>query len=93
LLTAISRGEFAINGFRNRDLRKILFDDASASPDAQCRHAAVVSRKLALLRDHRLIKKVTGTYRYHLAAQGRIIVTAPIVARNSNTQELAKLAA
>jgi hypothetical protein len=93
LLTAISRGEFAINGFRNRDLRKILFDDASASPDAQCRHAAVVSRKLALLRGHRLIKKVTGTHRYHLTAQGRIIVTALVVARNSNTQELAKLAA
>ena len=70
LLTSISRGEFTINGFPNRDLRKILFDDATDLPDAQRRHAAVVSRQLALLRGHRLIKKVTGTHRYNPTAQG-----------------------
>jgi hypothetical protein len=32
LLDAISRGEFTINGFRNRDLRQLLFTDA-AEPD------------------------------------------------------------
>lgn len=52
-----------------------------------------MSRQLALLRGHRLIKKVTGTHRYNLTAQGRIIVTALIAARNYNTEELAKLAA
>jgi hypothetical protein len=28
LLTAISRGEFTLNGFRNRDLRTLLFNKA-----------------------------------------------------------------
>jgi hypothetical protein len=76
LLGAIGRGEFTLNGFRNRDLRALLFADAGASPEQQRRNAAAVSRKLALLRAHGLIRKVTGTHRYHLSAQGRIIVTA-----------------
>lgn len=93
LLDAISRGEFAINGFRNRDLRRLLFDDATATPTQQRRHAAQVTRKLALLRAHRLIRKLPGTHRYHLTAQGRTAVTALISARNANADALAKLAA
>ena len=90
---AISRGEFTINGFRNRDLRELLFEDADASPRDQRRHAAAVSRKLALLRMHRLIRKLTGTHRYHLTVHGRIVVTATITARNTSTQVLTRLAA
>jgi hypothetical protein len=93
LLNAISRGEFTINGFRNRDLRRLLFTDDSAAPEDQRRHAAAVSRKLALLRAHGLIRKVAGTHRYHLSAQGRIIVTALITARNASVDALIKLAA
>jgi hypothetical protein len=93
LLDAISRGEFTINGFRNRDLRGLLFADADASPEQQRRNAAAVSRKLALLRAHGLIRKVAGTHRYHLSAQGRIIVTALITARNASIDALTKLAA
>lgn len=93
LLDAISRGAFTINGFRNRDLRGLLFADAAASPEQQRRNAAAVSRKLALLRAHGLIRKVAGTHRYHLSAQGRIIVTALITARNASVDALTKLAA
>lgn len=93
LLEAISRGEFALNGFRNRDLRRLLFDDAAAAKPEQRRHAAAVSRKLALLRAHRLIRKVPGTHRYHLSNQGRRIVTGLITARNASTDVLTKLAA
>ena len=93
LFDAISRGEFTINGFRNRDLRELLFDDAAAPPDDRRRHAAAVSRKLALLRMHRLIRKVTSTHRYHLTVQGRIIITALMTARNASTQALTRLAA
>jgi hypothetical protein len=76
LLEAISRKEFNLNGLRNRDLRLLLFTGAGASKPEQCRHAATVSRKLALLRAHRLINKVAGTHRYHLSRQGRINATA-----------------
>ena len=93
LLEAISRGEFALNGFRNRDLRALLFADQAASPHDQRRHAAAVSRKLALLRAHRLIRKVPKTHRYHLALNGRTVVTALIAARNANIDLMTKLAA
>jgi len=92
LLDAISRGEFTLNGFRNRDLRRLLFADG-ASLDQQRRQAAAVSRKLALLRAHRLIRKVPGTHRYHLSASGRIAVTALIAARNADASLITKLAA
>jgi len=93
LLDAISSGEFTINGFRNRDIRARLFADDRAAKSEQHRHAAAVSRKLAMLRAHRLIKKVPGTHRYHLTDRGRSILTALICARNANANTLTKLAA
>ena len=93
MLTAISCGEFALNGLRNRDLRPRLFSSAPVSKAEQKRQAAAVSRKLLLLRAHHLIRKVPHTHRYHLTKAGRIAVTALIAARNANTQQLSKLAA
>lgn len=93
LIEAISRGEFTINGFRNRDLRALLYADDSAPREQQRRHAAAVSRKLALLRAHRLIRKVQGTHRYHLTDHGRLIVTALIGIRNIGTSKVLQLAA
>jgi hypothetical protein len=92
LLEAVGRGEFTISGFRNRDLRLLLFTDAKAAKTEQRRHATAVSRLLALLRAHRLIRKVSGT-RYHLSDRGRTIVTALISVRNIGMDKLSKLAA
>ena len=93
LIEAISAGEFTINGFRNRDLRAVLFSAAPVSKAEQTRRAATVSRKLALLRAHHLIRKVPHTHRYLLTDAGRVVVTALIAARKANTRELAKIAA
>ena len=62
-------GEFTLNGFRNRDLRPLLFPNSAASKHEQRRQAAAVTRRLALLRAHRLINKVPGTHRYLLSRQ------------------------
>ncbi len=93
LIEALGRGEFSINGFRKRDLRQLLFTSASVSKAERRRRAAVVSRKLALLRAHHLIRKVPHTHRYLLTDAGRIAVTALITARRVSTPELTKLAA
>jgi hypothetical protein len=92
LLEAISHGEFTLNGFRNRDLRRLLFTHTASKP-AQRRQAAAVSRKLVLLRAHHLIRKVPHTHRYHLTDAGRVAVTALMTARTISTQQLTKLAA
>jgi hypothetical protein len=93
LFEAVGRGEFAIAGFRNRDLRLLLFADAAATKAEQRRHARAVSRLLSLLRTHRLIARVHGTHRYHLTRQGRAATTALITVRNVGTEQLTKLAA
>jgi hypothetical protein len=93
LLEAIGRGEFSIRGFRNRDLRPLLFPAAPTSTRDQRRQSAAVSRKLQLLRAHRLIRKVPHTHRYHLTAAGRLAITALVTARNANTEMLSTLAA
>jgi hypothetical protein len=93
LLGAISRGEFTLNGLRNRDIRALLFPKPARSKAEQKRQAAVISRKLHLLRAHRLIRKVPHTHRYLLTNAGRIAVTALITACNASTQELTKMAA
>jgi hypothetical protein len=93
LLEVISRGEFTINGFRNRDLRRLLFPTTEASKPEQRRQSAAVSRKLTLLRAHHLIRKVPNTHRYHLTDAGRITITALIAANRVSTQQLTRLAA
>lgn len=92
LLEAITRGESMLQGFRNRDLRARLYSP-KADADQHRRRSARVSRLLALLRAHGLIKKVPGTHRYHLTGRGRRIVTALLAARNANVDQLTQLAA
>jgi len=97
LLAAVIRGEFALNGFRNRDLRPLLFgDDTSSAPDVPAnearRQSNKITRLLRLLRGHGLIQKVPKTHRYILTEPGRQTITALQIARQTSTQQLAKLA-
>lgn len=92
LLRAINRGEFALHGLRNRDLRQILYP-TRASVREQRRRTARVSRLLALLRAHGILRKVSHTHRYHLTSAGRTLVTALLTAKDTSTQQLTKLAA
>jgi hypothetical protein len=93
LIETVSRGEFTINGFGNRDPRQLLFAGADGSKHEQRRHAAAVPRQIALLRAHRLVRKVPGTHRCQLSAKGRVIVAALIALRNVGTEALTGLAA
>ena len=57
LLTAIHHGEFLINGFRNRDLQKLLFPAEAESQEDRRRRSSAIGRKLRLLRAHGLIQR------------------------------------
>ena len=92
LLTAVSRGEFLINGFRNRDLRRLLYDDSPVSHIEQRRRSSVVTRQLRLLRAHRLIRKVPHTHRYVLSPVGCKAIHALLSARQADTAKLADAA-
>ena len=60
LLIAITRGEFNINGFRNKNLQKVLAFKASK-----------ISRLIKRLRIHGLIKKASDSYKYYLTKIGK----------------------
>jgi len=93
LLRAVNRGEFCINGFRNRDLQALLFDKPTADLDERRRRSARVSRLIALLRAHRLVHKVPRSHRYRLTDRGRQIITAILAAHDVSLKTVNDLAA
>ena len=93
LLRAINRGEFAVNGFRNRDLQYLLFDQAADTDEEKRRRSARVSRLLRMLRAHHLIQRVPHTHRYVVTHRGREIISALLASQQITLQQINKLAA
>ena len=83
LLEAISCGERAVRGFRNRDLQLILFGPPAPLLEEKRRGSARMSRQLRLLRAHHLIHRVAREHRYHLTKFGRQVITAVLAARRA----------
>lgn len=92
LLQAVNRGEFALNGFRNRDLRGLLFGKAPAEAARERQQSAAITRKLRMLRAHGLIHKVPKTHRYQLSLHGREIINALLAARQASVAKLTEAA-
>jgi len=92
LLAAVNRGEWALKGFRNREIRLLLFGQTQ-DKKRQRSQAAKVSRRLALLHAHGLIAQVSRTYRWQVTPKGRRTLTALLVARQADTDKLMSLAA
>jgi hypothetical protein len=92
LLQTVARGEWTVHGFRNRDLRAALYQP-TRDDDERRSQAGRVTRLLALLRAHGLIKKVTGTHRYLLTTKGRQLTTTLLAAQHASVEQLLKLAA
>jgi hypothetical protein len=88
LLEVVARGEFLLNGFRNRDLRPLLFAKEPADLGERRRQSAAVTRKLRLLRAHGLIKKIPRSQRYQVTARGQTIFTTLLAARQADATKL-----
>lgn len=89
LLTLVMQGEFRINGFRNRHIREQLFTELPLDPCAERKASARISRKLALLEAHQLIRKVPKTNLYRVTKPGELTMTTALNMRNTNTLKLA----
>lgn len=92
LLEAAGRGEWLLNGFRNRDLQGLLYEKPTDDPKEHRRRSGQVSRKLRMLRAHGLIAKVSRTHRYQVTAKGRQVIAALLAAREANVHALIKAA-
>ncbi len=88
LLAAVNRGEFSINGFRNRDLQALLYAASNDDAAEHRRRSAAVTRQLRMLRAHKLIEKVQKTHRYQLTDFGRRAIAALLAARQADAATL-----
>ena len=88
LLHLISQEEFVIAGFRNKDLRLALYGTESCTSAELRRRSASVTRKLSLLRAHKLIRRVPRSHRYQLTTQGRRALTALLAASSTSVENL-----
>jgi hypothetical protein len=93
LFAVVNRGEFAINGFRNHEIRKLLSPATPISTKAARSQAAAIRRRILLLRVHGIVRKVGKTRRYLVTEKGRAILTAFLAAAQADVDQLTKLAA
>lgn len=85
------RGEFKLNGFRNRDVRRLRHPEQA--PAAQIRRpSGQVSRSLRLFNEQDLIRKMKGTHRDQLTAKGLRTRPSFLAARKANSEKLNQLA-
>jgi hypothetical protein len=93
LLEIISRGEFLIDGFRNRDVRMLLHATRSETPAEERRRSAAITRQLRLLQAHGLITKRAQAHRYDVTPAGQRVITALSTARRADAAKLLETAA
>ena len=86
LFQAILHGEYSLQGFRNRDLRKAL---AGADSKPAKNSSARISRLLALLRAHKLIYKVFKTNYYRITRKGHQVMATAVKFRQPDIALLA----
>jgi len=72
LFEVLARGEFNINGFQNKSLRKQLPTMTSST----------MTRILKRLHIHGIIRKVGKTYKYYVSKLGKAVITAGLAIRN-----------
>ena len=93
LLEAVGRGEWGINGFTNGQVREVLYQQRSQDKAEEGRRAGRMSRQLAMLRAHGLVRRVSKTRRWMLTDKGREVVTLLAAAKHASAKELLQKAA
>jgi hypothetical protein len=94
LLAAAARGEFALTGMRNRDIRRCLHPGANTLDETAARRlSARTGRQIRLLRAHGILRKVPKTHRYMLTERGRLLTAALRVTRDASIHHLLREAA
>lgn len=71
LFQTIAKGEYLINGFTNKMIRKHLFEDSETTSNINR-----MTRLLAKLKAHGVIKKVAKKNKYYLTTNGRRMITS-----------------
>jgi len=78
LFEAVLHGDHAIRGFRNGDLQARLYSTPARSKLERRKRSAQVSRRIAKLRGHGLVRKVKNSRLYRPTARGLRLMTAAV---------------
>jgi hypothetical protein len=81
LFRAVLRGDWRLNGFRNRDLAHELYGPPSVCPEERRRRMVKVCRSLQLLRAHGLLAKIPHSNRYRVTAKGEALLCSAVYLR------------
>lgn len=73
LFEILSNGSYMINGFRNADIKYTLYENDSEVESVKIRNR--ITRLLAKLRAHKLIKKVPNGLKYYVTEKGRKVIS------------------
>jgi hypothetical protein len=87
LFAAILRGEHALHGLRNQDVRCALFGDGKRAK-LRRRHRGRVTRLLKRLHAHGLIAKIPHSRRWRTTAHGRALMIASLKFHHHDFTEL-----
>jgi hypothetical protein len=77
-------GAFRIQGFRNPQVRRLLFPAAEGTVTDRQRASSRVTRLFRLLRAHGLIQKVSGRRYYRVSDKGTQVMTTALQIRETN---------
>jgi hypothetical protein len=78
LFAAVLKGEYALRGFRNRELAEQLAGPRPADEAERRRRCGRISRRIRLLRAHGLVCQVPRSRRYRVTARGQRFMSAAI---------------
>ena len=81
LFRAVLRGDWHLNGLRNRDLAHELYGPAPLCPAERRRRTIKVCRYLQLLRAHGLLAKIPHSNRYRLTTTGQTLLCSAVYLR------------
>ena len=87
--SVLLRGEFLLQGFRNQDLRKAVYELDEDDPVLRRKNSGRVTRWLRLLRAHGLIRKVSMTRYYRVTDKGHRVITAGLNVREADVASIA----
>lgn len=94
MLQYLAKGELAISGLRNKNLREYLYPNEVKTKDAKelKKLSGKISRKIKLLRVHGLIRKMPRENRYCLTAKGQKIAATLKCVSNIDLEKLMGIA-
>jgi hypothetical protein len=88
LLEQLLSGDFAIQGFRNRDVYSRLYSNVCCTPDERRRISNRITRSLRLFRAHGLIRKVSHTTYYRVSRKGHLLISTATKLRNLSLAQI-----